>query len=256
MIALNRRRQSIALIYKIHRYLGLVAALFLIWLSISGVFLNHTEDLKLDQKHLQSRVINKLYSVKEAELGKAFHFDNNWLVQLGSNILLNQQLLLENTNSLVALLNAEEYFLIGTIDQVRLFTKTGELIDNLKTPALLENMAWYSIADDKKLIVRTTAGNYLANEDITDWLILSPEDTALNKDSIQWSKEAQLPIKKAQLIINTYQGKGPTLEQVILDTHSGRIFGKLGVYFADFIAFSTIVLTLLGIYLWWRRLRR
>lgn len=252
----NRRKSNIAAIYKFHRYLGLVVALFLVWLSVSGIFLNHTEDLKLDQKHLQSKVINGLYGIKKLQLGKSFQFENNWIVQFGSEVILNQQVLITTSLPLLAALETEEYFIIGTSEQVTLFTKAGELIDNLKTPATLENMAWYSVTDDKQLVIKTSTGDYLANEDITEWTAFSFEKANIDKSSVQWSAKSQLPIENNKQLSNKYNGKGPTLEQVMLDTHSGRIFGKLGVYLADFIAAMTIILTLLGVYLWWRRIKR
>ena len=38
-------------INQIHKFTGIAVCVFLIHLSITGIFLNHTEDLSLDEKY-------------------------------------------------------------------------------------------------------------------------------------------------------------------------------------------------------------
>jgi uncharacterized iron-regulated membrane protein len=42
---------------------------------------------------------------------------------------------------------------------------------------------------------------------------------------------------------------------VMLDAHSGRIFGDLGVLFMDIVAIMLILLSVSGIYIWLRYAR-
>lgn len=103
-----------------------------------------------------------------------------------------------------------------------------------------------------RLIIHTNKADYLANQEITEWQKYQPKNSEEIK-TIQWSEEKELPLQQRRVL--TKKHRGPTLEQVILDTHSGRLFGMAGVYFADVIALLTIVLTLMGVYLWYRRIK-
>ena len=251
---------KIALLYKLHKYLGLLVAVFLIWLSVSGILLNHTEALKLDEKHIQSEWVHSLYGLKKAQLGPAFKLNNDWVFQFGSALILNRQTLITTIKPILAALHTEDLFIIANSEQILLFSKAGELVDTLKTPAPLNNMAWFSINGTnhaKRLLIQTTKGLYLANENITDWISSSLDKEDLSKGYIHWSHANELPSKQRQQLLQKHQqyaGKGPNLEQLILDTHSGRIMGKWGVYFMDVIALITLLLTMLGVYLYLQRL--
>ena len=47
-----------------HRWLGLASALFLLSLSITGLALNHTEFLKLDQVQVKNSFLLKRYGIR------------------------------------------------------------------------------------------------------------------------------------------------------------------------------------------------
>ncbi|MCK5918220.1 MAG: PepSY domain-containing protein [Cocleimonas sp.] len=236
-----------ALYYKIHRYLGVAVAISLVWLSFTGIFLNHTEDLKLDEKHLDNDVLFNLYGLSKPELSKAFNLGKDWVMQYGTALILNDDVLIAESKPLMSALHNDAMYILATTEQVYLFTPQGEHIDSLKTPDTLLAMGWL----DEKIAIKTSVANYLANDDVTEW-----QTFADSTHAIAWGKASILPNELRENLEKKYRGEGPTLEQVILDTHSGRLFGKLGVYFADLIAVLTIVLTVLGVYLWSRRLRR
>ena len=236
-----------AFFYKIHRYLGVAVAISLVWLSVTGIFLNHTEDLKLDEKRLDNGILFSLYGLSKPKLGKTFSVDKDWVMQYGTELHLNDQMLIANSKPLIGALHNDAMYVIGTQEQVVLFTPQGEQIDSLKTPDPLLKIGWLN----EKIVIKTQNKHYLANEEITEWQVLKGSD-----ETIVWAKESTLPNEQLKNLEEKYRGQGPTLEQVILDTHSGRLFGMAWVYFADLIAVLTIVLTLLGVYLWSRRLRR
>ena len=53
-----------------------------------------------------------------------------------------------------------------------------------------------------------------------------------------------------------YLGNELTLERVVLDLHSGRLLGSLGIYLMDMAAVILIMLGLSGIWVWSRRFRK
>ncbi|HSN52770.1 MAG TPA: PepSY-associated TM helix domain-containing protein, partial [Woeseiaceae bacterium] len=53
-----------------------------------------------------------------------------------------------------------------------------------------------------------------------------------------------------------YRGRGVTVERVLDDLHSGRIFARAGTLVMDAVAVFMIVLSLSGFVLWLQRGRR
>jgi len=49
-----------------------------------------------------------------------------------------------------------------------------------------------------------------------------------------------------------YRGKGLPGERVILDIHSGRILGYVGVLLVDFMAILFLLLAMSGIWMWYK----
>ena len=49
-----------------------------------------------------------------------------------------------------------------------------------------------------------------------------------------------------------YQSQYLTVERIVLDAHSGRLFGDIGVFFMDIVAVLLILLSLSGLYIWLR----
>ena len=212
--------------------------------------LNHTDSLKMDQRHIDSRVLSSLYGFSEPEIGKAFKVKQGWVVQYGKQLLFNGKPLKDYAGHLLAVVQNDDFFILGTSGQVLLYTHEGKLVDSLETPEPLLKMGWYK----KQLVIHTAEADFLANKNVTQWQTFRPDNN--NKqplNAIHWSKADMLPAQQIELIKENHSGYGPTLEQVILDTHSGRLFGVAGVYFADLIAGLTILLTLIGVYLWVRR---
>lgn len=51
-----------------------------------------------------------------------------------------------------------------------------------------------------------------------------------------------------------YSGEVLTVDQIILDIHTGRFFGSFGTYVMDAAAIAFIILAGSGVYMWYRRL--
>lgn len=240
----KKRKNRLPLYYKIHRYLGLAVALFLIWLAVSGILLNHTETLKLDESRVNNAVVDKLYGVKKPQLGHTFKLKHGWLLKYGDNILLNEIILMRHTEEVLGALQTDQLIAVASPQQVILFSAEGELIDNLSAPEPIQRLGQQA----GLIIVQSATKNYALNDELTDWI-----ETTTTPIWINASTPPQTLLSNLQ---KTFNGEGPTLEQVILDAHSGRLFKQMGVYLVDLVALLTILLTVIGVYLWLARIRR
>ena len=84
---------------------------------------------------------------------------------------------------------------------------------------------------------------YMADEHILDWGVIS------NKD-IQWTEQHSLDEEEYAKLLVAYRGNRLKLERVILNLHSGRIFGSWGVYLMDAAAIAQLWLSFSGLCSW------
>ena len=59
----RRHRLKLKSLYVWHRWVGLVAALFVIVLAVTGLALNHTEELQLDARHVRTAWLLDWYGI-------------------------------------------------------------------------------------------------------------------------------------------------------------------------------------------------
>ena len=81
----RRRRFKLRSMYNWHRYVGVTAALFVVLLSITGLALNHTDELELDKRHIENTVILDLYNIRAPTGPPSFPAVGHWISQWEKN---------------------------------------------------------------------------------------------------------------------------------------------------------------------------
>ncbi len=236
----------------LHRYAGLTAAFFALFLSITGILLNHTEALKLYNHNATSPWLLALYGIKAPDIKIAYELTpvkNNWVVEFGEDIYLNNQAL-NCKPPLIGAISTNELLIIGNKTQLCLYTPQGELIDYLYIGRNKE-ITRLGKSTDEQLIIDTPLDQYTLNEDYTELVSVSKD----NDSSIDWKLSTPPPFTLTTSLAQTFKGKGLPWERVILDLHSGRIAGLAGVYFMDFIGLLIVFLAISGILMWLKHSR-
>ncbi|MCK5353950.1 MAG: hypothetical protein KAJ63_02440, partial [Methyloprofundus sp.] len=85
----NARKSPWRWLYKFHRYSGLSIALIAIFLALTGITLNHTEDLQLDNRFVKSNIFLDWYGLDAGSDVAAFKVGNHWLAQLDGQVYFN-----------------------------------------------------------------------------------------------------------------------------------------------------------------------
>jgi hypothetical protein len=233
-----------------HRKLGIFAAFFIIFLSLSGMALNHTTALSLAHQPINSSWLLNHYGIASP---KDVRFYQNTALQVTDNLLwLNGKVILESNSELIAatFINApENIVLAASSDQVYLYNFQGELIDQLGEDFdVPTNISALSI-DKNNVVVKTPVGYFQTN---TDFLVWQEVNFVTEPAWIKPSSVSDTLVADAEL---AYRSQFLTLERIVLDAHSGRIFGIFGVLFMDFVAILLILLSLSGLYIWIRYAR-
>ena len=229
-----------------HRYIGLTSALFVILLALTGLLLNHTEDLALDSRHAESGLLLNWYGIKSPDSMITYPAGPITVTEMGTQIYWNTTPIPQAATPLMGAVVAHDLVIIGVEGQLLLFTPGGELIERLDNtsgvPAGVQSLGLDTAGD---LVVRTAHGIYRADSSILHW-----RETADN--SIKWTVPAPPAPALRATLQQAYRGAGLTLERVLLDIHSGRILGSRGIYLVDTAALLFLVLATSGVWLWIR----
>ena len=243
----TRRAKLLRSLYIWHRYIGLTAALGVIILSVTGLLLNHTSELKLGSRHVQSAALIDWYGIKSPELETGYPAAGYTITQVGDRIYRDTRHLADKANRLIGAVELADMLIIGLDGHLLLYTPRGELIEDLGGSAgVPAGMQAIGITADRKLAIQAAHGYYQTDDSFLEW---RETDTL----TAQWSRAVPLEETLRVELTSAYRGSGLPVERVILDIHSGRILGTWGVYLVDFIAVLFIALALSGSWLWWRR---
>ncbi|HKK16507.1 MAG TPA: PepSY domain-containing protein [Gammaproteobacteria bacterium] len=234
-------------IHKWHRRLGIISALFVILLVITGLLLNHTGVLQLKDHFVQNRLLLNLYNINPAEKPLGFRVEQYWISLIGERLYLDGTEINDGVDNLFGAVNQDSMIVVAFDGQLLLVTPRGQIVERLTdTQGVPAGMRAIGKAADGSLVIRGSHGDYQVNLDNLDW----HEE---NEIDASWSTPSAIPADKLAVLLELYRGKGLPLERVILDLHSGRFLGNWGVYIIDAAAILFLLLAVSGTWMWLQR---
>ena len=225
-----------------HRRLGIMAAFFLIFLSISGIALNHTDGLHLSKVKITNQFLLDYYGIKPPT-NIRFYQD----ISITDNqVWLKDKLILDSDVEIITAGKFSQFWFVVADSQLSLFSEQGELVDQI-SPMMGLPKAITAISTSKNhLIVNTPTGYFQTDENFIEWLAIN---TLVEPN---WIKTENVAADVRNNAINRYQSQYLTLERIFVDAHSGRILGTLGVLLMDLVAIILVLLSISGLYIWLR----
>ena len=113
-------------IQKWHKKIGTYIALFVVFLAISGIALNHSEKLKLNTTYIKVDWLLNLYQVNPKSEPIGYLSSNNWVIQVGKRIYFNNKEIINDTNELVGMVKINDTYVIAYDGKLMLLNKEGE----------------------------------------------------------------------------------------------------------------------------------
>ena len=230
-----------------HRRIGLFALLLVITLAITGILLNHTERFELDETYVNNSWLLKWYGIEPEDEPVSYRVSHNTNKHIIS--AWDKQLFFDNM-SITSLeqpmhgaIAAEQFIVVALDNEIILLSYEGEFIERLSTSISFSNIQRLGMKYKRPVIETSEPLYYMADEHILDWDIIINED-------IKWTEQYTLNENEYQQLLLAYRGNGLKLERVILDLHSGRIFGLYGIYLMDAAAIALLWLSLSGLWVW------
>ena len=229
-----------------HRRMGLTAIVLVIILAITGIMLNHTEALKLDQSYVDSSLLLGWYGLEPE--GEAISYDvgEHVITVLDHQVFFNSYPVARTEQTFHGAVNADQLIVLAFDTELLLLTSDGEFVERMPTGHGFSNIQRIGVKYKRPVIETTEPYYYMADEHILDW------DVVIN-EGIEWARETRLSETQRDVLLESFRGRGLTMERVILDLHSGRIFGQYGIYLMDAAAVVLLWLSGSGLWVWWRR---
>lgn len=229
---------------KWHRRTGLVAAVFVVLFVVTGVLLNHTGKLGLGEVHMRSAALLDWYGIQAPAHARSFKAGAHWVSELGERIYLNGSLVATEHSGLLGAVLLEDVLVVALEGHVMLFDAAGRRLEVLGGAEGVPSGMSAIGSHGEALIVRAGHGDYRADKDLLRW----EKATVTDEATVTWARPAATPDSLYAAMAAAYRGEGLSLERVLLDLHSGRIFGRFGPLLMDAVALALLVLVLSGVW--------
>ena len=225
---------------KWHRKVGIVIALLAFILSATGLLLQHADFLALDRYYIRNATLLNWYHYPTPECS-SIRLQHHTVMQIDQLLLWNEHTLGDSEGKMWGAALAKETALIGAGDQLYWVTHDGELIDRVSSPIV--NPTALSTSGDR-FVIHSTMSSLIANEELFHWEHF--ESSAVRPTEVTQENFSSLELPNTAPV-------GITLERLLLDLHSGRLLGPIGILMMDIAAAGLILLAVSGAWLWLRK---
>lgn len=235
------------IIHNWHRKVGITAAFFVILLVISGLLLNHTDKLDLQNKFVKNDMLLNWYHIQPKGKVKGFMVNQHWFTQIDSRLYFDKMEVTNHIDGLFGAVSVSDGFVVALDERLLILTTSGEIIEEFSgTEGVPSGIKSIGLSEGGEIVIRAAHGDYLADLETIEW----HEEEGLIVD---WSVPNEIPKDLIEQLLTLYRGTGLPVERIILDIHSGRILGHAGVLLVDFMAILFLMLAMSGVWVWYKK---
>ncbi len=229
-----------------HRYVGVLSAILVIILSVTGLFLNFNDQLKLDDRHITSRWLLERYSIGEFAV-TSFRTKQHLVSHSSNYIFLDGEYILNSNESLVGAIETDHHLVLATQAGLLLVSPTGDLIDEIsELTGLPEAPLGISQDHQGQPVLRGINTYWKGSAELSAW-------QPLQGPHPKWVAPVDTPVAVNGAVQAYVRSHEITLERMLLDLHSGRLFGDAGQNIMSFAAVLFILLAISGTIIWLRK---
>lgn len=231
-----------------HARLGAFAALFFILMVVSGLALNHTTALQLNQRTVSTPWLMAWMGLRTELPSQGYLVGEQYLVSTDEKTLLGNKRLGKVRSMVLGAVAWNGMVAVTDHNTLYLYDPQGNLVDHMSAENLPQQvLSGLGLMGDA-LVLKTAKGDF-KTADALHWQSLSvAEETAKN---LKWSVPSSLP-STMNVVLNTNFAPSVSLERVILDVHSGRMFGRYGPLLMDAVAIILLGLAISGVWMYVR----
>jgi hypothetical protein len=224
------------------------------WLGFSGVLLNQSASWGLDAVRLGAPWLMSFYGLHAEPPLTGFSADSHWLAVTPDATILDGKplsMMIPGPRGFVSGGTVEHPTLfVASADSLVLLTPTGGRIDELRSPIL-------PVSTIRRVGIVNGPGGKIAVQDLDAFQSEDEGETwkPVAPSEVRWSgSQALSEVERTQLL--PYSRPTVALEQILIDAHSGRLFGRYGPYVINAVGLAALWLAISGAWMMWRTSRR
>lgn len=246
--AARTRARRAAWLWRWHGRAGVAACLLLLMLAVTGLVLNHSDDLHLDERAVGWDWPYALYGPSAAGTWKGFDTGSGWVLQGGEDrLFLGTRAIGVCDGAIMGASELQQMLLIACERELLLLTPEGERIESMGISAGLPVPVAGIAIRDETVLVRAQG----------EWHRFDPDAMALAAAESTDMPMLRPGMPPAPLLSELGRASGWLhWERFLLDLHSGRLFGRAGVWIVDVGGVLSLLLAISGIVMWAARQRR
>lgn len=233
----------------VHRRLGVASLVFVLWLSVSGIAMNHASAWGLDRRFIDAPWLLAWYGIEAPKPAAAYAVDGRWAVLLGERLYLDSRPIADGVDELTGAVATSSYLVIGAAHELLVLTRSGELVERIESGGLIGDRIDAIGVREGRLVCRSGTRYYAADENV---VTLLPSEVGPQQD-VRWSRPGEPPAESLAEARRAYRGQVLTVERFLADLHSGRLLARPGSSIVDVAALMLIVLSITGLIMWSRR---
>jgi uncharacterized iron-regulated membrane protein len=230
-----------------HARIGVAAMLYLPVLVVSGWALNHGEALRLDAQEISAPWLMRWYGIQAVAPSLGYALEDTHFVWSGEKWALGNHKLLAEAEAPAGAVEAADVYYLATASTLYLYQADGQLLDKLEK-ASLPGAPIVALGKRNDRIVLQTPAAIFSTDDGLSW-------QADHAKGVVWSAAQDLPEAVSQRYVGML-APGLPLQRILLDVHSGRIFGSYGKLVVDFLGLALLTLGMSGLWIYWRSVRQ
>jgi uncharacterized iron-regulated membrane protein len=222
-----------------------VLALLVMLLVVTGIPLNHSSEWQLDQRTVRAPWLLTRYGI-QADAAHGYQLESgHWMIQSGQHLFLDDVDVARCSTPLSGAVASGQMLVAVCAEELVLLTHGGELIEQIGSaydlPLPLTGVALAA----GKVWLQNESRWYQLDLDLLTW-------TAASEllGSLQAVGPSTVPLPLQDAVKATMLGESITIERVLQDLHSGRLFGAAGVWLVDLTGVLLLIIALSGCYVW------
>jgi len=229
-----------------HRWLGLGSMIFLVFLSITGIALNHLSDLRLEQRYVRAGWLLDWYGIETPLVEASYAVEEHRATLLGERLYFNEEQVADGIEMLIGAIASPQFIVIASNDSLILLTHSGALVERMLLSGQVSSGAQAIGQVGEAIVLLSEEVIYQSDEQVVSFAVASD----INYSDVSWSLASDVPSNQLEVLYDDYRGTGITVARLLADLHSGRLFTRAGPLAIDLVGVLLIALSVLGVILW------
>lgn len=227
-----------------HRRIGLVAAALVVILALSGVALNHTTALGLDRQAVTAPWLLEWLGAESKAGMHGYKVGQHQVTVLEDRVFFDGAMIAQRLDGIVGAVETANAIAVAGRTEILLLAENGDLIERIS--ALPTPITGIGVTPDGRLAVAIAPDLvFTADASLLQW-------QQVRDSRITWTTTSLIPDAIGKQVLQAYGGADVSMERIILEVHSGRIFGSYGPWLMDGAAILLLLLAVTGVIGWSR----